>query len=540
MSTTTIGPDIGGQHNHDRDYADLLAGVRRTFAARTEGAKALFCTATDGLFEVYLDALPAERQVHTCSTCRTFFQRFGGLVVVAEDGGEKSALWDEAAVPEFYREAAARLQATVEYRPITTALYDGDRVLGTTQTGQWTHFSVDAPPALRHRSRTLTPGQAMAEVRERRSTLARALGEFKPEHLQQALQMLEADSLDRPERFTDPLRWLIGRQEEQRAKTTTRRQRDALLWLAAATAPPGYCQPRSGMIGTLLEDLAAGIAFDDVQRRWAAKMHPLRYQRPQAAPSAGNIARAEALVAQLGIGLALERRQARLDEVLPHAVWTPAPPAEAKLSGVFAHLAPKGAEPARAGGDAIKGRTYTWEKFADEALPAAAKIELRAPLEYGSFTAFVTAVHSEAPPILRWDRDEARNPVNQYFWHGGARAAQFGLAAGQWVEVLGVVPRANLWGATPAAHLGLGCVLLLAGAKDSRLDSLALFPEVLKDELREIRSTIEAHSHSGRRQATEGPNAAGYGLGPGKENPIQLRVTPRDGAPVLHTIDRWD
>ena len=77
------------------------------------------------------------------------------------------------------------------------------------------------------------------------------------------------------------------------------------------------------MIGTLLEDLATGMDFATVSARFAAKMHPLKYLRPQAAPRAGNIADAEKIVAKLGIARSLERRFARIDEI--ETLWTDAP-----------------------------------------------------------------------------------------------------------------------------------------------------------------------------------------------------------------------
>lgn len=69
------------------------------------------------------------------------------------------------------------------------------------------------------------------------------------------------------------------------------------------------------MIGTLLKDVATGMDFATVSARFASKMHPLKYQRPQAAPRVGNIADAEKIVAQLGIARSLERRFARIDEI---------------------------------------------------------------------------------------------------------------------------------------------------------------------------------------------------------------------------------
>jgi hypothetical protein len=69
------------------------------------------------------------------------------------------------------------------------------------------------------------------------------------------------------------------------------------------------------MIGTLLEDIHVGLPFDDFKAKFAAKMHPLQYQRPQAAPKVGAIAQAEKLVEQLGIVRSLKRRFARLDDL---------------------------------------------------------------------------------------------------------------------------------------------------------------------------------------------------------------------------------
>ena len=111
--------------------------------------------------------------------------------------------------------------------------------------------------------------------------------------LAQALKLLKSEALYRSEKVLGQAQWLY----DLHRALPSRRNRDHVLWRAVAAAPAGFCHPRSSMIGTLLEDLAAGMPFDDVSRRFAEKMHPLLYQRPQAAPSAGNIAQAEKIVA---------------------------------------------------------------------------------------------------------------------------------------------------------------------------------------------------------------------------------------------------
>ncbi len=89
------------------------------------------------------------------------------------------------------------------------------------------------------------------------------------------------------------------------------------------------------MIGTLMEDIQAGLRFAEVKAKFDAKMDPLLYQRPQAAPSAGNIAQAEKVVQALASAGALQRRFARLKDI--QALWTRRVSRCPPSGGVFAH-----------------------------------------------------------------------------------------------------------------------------------------------------------------------------------------------------------
>jgi hypothetical protein len=166
------------------------------------------------------------------------------------------------------------------------------------------------------------------------------------------------------------------------------------------------------MVGTLLEDLSAGLPFETVKKRFDDKMHPLQYQRPQAAPSAGNIQQAEEAIAKLGLAPALERRFATLADV--QLTWKPRTDKPGKAGSVFGHLQPKDA--ARATDLQLPDRTLTWIKFRDTILPTAEKMELMVPSSSSAFSALVTAVHPDAPPLIQWDSPEQRNPVTWYFY----------------------------------------------------------------------------------------------------------------------------
>lgn len=516
---------------HDAEYETFSARLRDTFILNVELGKPLFTTNVDDLFQTYLDHLPADqRQVHNCNTCKRFFQTYGALVIVDQEGLTKSVMWNEDDVPSTYREAVGAMRLRVEHAAIAGVFYSSEHIWGTAATGDWHHLHVIPPAAMVHKDRLKTSGQAMAEKRHDFETLQRALAEFPTPLLESAVNLLTADALYRSEKVLGVAEFLLNLQRARNSAPSHYR-RQAGTWLSVATAPAGFCHPRSSMIGTLLEDLAASLPFDDVAAKFKAKMHPLQYQRPQAAPRAGNIEQAEKVVEKLGIAPALKRRFARLDDVV--AVWRPTAPAQAEqAAGVFGHLKSRDAAPPV--DLQAPATTMTWDKFSRTVLPDARAIEVLVP-SHGNFVALTTAVDADAPPILQWDREDQRNPVAWYVYNGGSRAIQWNLQPG-WVKVTAIALKPNLWhSATGSPNHEKAIVAIIDGARDTRgCDSMALFPETLKSELHSIRSTIEAFSRAGRLEGAEEASACGMtGWG------ITLRVTGPNGRAV-YKLDRWD
>jgi hypothetical protein len=500
---------------HEEQYAALLTVMRRPLWP-------LFGTDAQGLYDVYLDALPSERQYHTCSACRQFITRFGNLVSIGHDGVTEP-IWPETPTG-FYAAAIAEMRRLVRKARVTGPFLSKTEMLGTARTGAWTHFSVSGVPMYRHA--LLTPGQAMAAKREDYRNVATALAEITAPMLDEALRLLKGEHLNRSERFVAPVQWLRDLHDRPKGRLG-----ENLLWKAVSTAPDGYCHPRVAVTGTLLEDIAAGFPFDDIKRRFSAKTGGLVYQRPQAAPSSANIAQAEKIVEQMGIAPSLARRFARLDEI--EAIWKPVawkPPASA---GVFGHLTAKAPGMVVLPVD-VPAVTMTWEKFARTILAEAERIDLMVPRGLANFTAMLTAENADAPPILKWD-----NPVSLYVYHAGSPAFQWGLAAGYERAVTAIARRPNEWGERPQPYLGEGIVFVLEGAVDSKTDAgNALFPEMLKAELHAVRSTIEAYSRTAVIGGRERASACGLGIGPQTAN-VRLRVTT-SGRAAEYLIDRWD
>lgn len=521
-------------------FDSFAAIMRESFA----GSGPLFTTDAGDLWAVWLENLPeGERQHHNCNACRRFVENYGSLVTIDEGGIQQSAVWLTENVPTIYAESVKALAKAVRKAPVNGVFLSSVATLGLPQNvatnilrGYWSHMAVTLPKERVFRASSLkTAGQAIAEKLEEHGMLGRALGEFSADHVQAAVTLLEAgNALYRSEKCLGVARWLldlmrtIGATKDQRIKAN-------LLWRAVATAPVGWAHVRTTMIGTLLEDLQAGLDIATVQRRFAAKMDPLIYQRPQVAPSAGNIAEAEKVIAAMDAAGSLRRRFARLEDLV--TLWTPKPVQPAEKGGVFGHLKAKGEAPKI--GLVLPTSTMTWDKFSRDVLPVAERIEFQAP-SHGSYFAFVTACDPEAPPILQWDHEDARNPVSWYVYGNGSPATQWGLFG--WVDVTAITDRPSQWDATrKQEHHGRAAHLILNGAKDSGRPGLGLFPEILRSELHAIRATLEAHSAGQTPEGREEASACGWvGVRNSSGWGFTLRVHRADGSVGIYKIDRWD
>lgn len=517
-------------HVEDDPFPALLASVTDHFAG-SEGP--FFTTDAAGLFELFLSGLDESiRQVYACHSCRHFFERFGDLVTIDAAGEQRPAVWPlPSEVPPAFLDAIVRVTRAVDRAKVTDVFLSSDSIWGTPETGVWHHLYVRNPKPYRHA--LLTAWQAMAEKTQEREMLLRGLAEYSREAVAAALPLLESDSLYRSEKVLGVAKWLLDRHDE-RAVTKHKSHRENLTWRAVATAPPGWCHVKTTMISTLLDDIVAGLPFATISRRFADKMHPLQYLRPQAAPSAGQLAEAEKVVAALKSAGSLERRYARLDEV--EKLWEPkAPVPEVKPEGgVFSHLKVNGVYRPTIAQPDPPAVAVTWEKFAREVLPKAERIEYHVP-SFGPFVALLTAVNPDAPPILQWDREDRRNPVSWYVYPGGTVSSQWGLRMGEWAEVSAVALFPHMWGGAGAGHHGNGVTFLLAGCMDTRESSAGLFPEILRSEYHGIRAAIEAYSRAATPSGREQGSACGVDL---RQWGQSFRVTTATGR-LSYRIDRW-
>jgi hypothetical protein len=502
----------------------------------------LFTTNTVDLFQVFLDGLPAHcRQHHTCHACRRFMEQYGGLVTIDSQGKTLPVMWDPATVPDVYRAAVTSLSIAVANAAIKNVFMTDRSTWGTPLDGDWEHFFVIPSADCLCPARPIDSiFQITAQKQQDYQMLSRGLASFPMEVAQQAYTILSNQALDRSEACLNVAQWFLQLQQQRNATNNLRRQ-DNLAWLAVASAPPGFCHIRSGMIGTLLADIQEGLSFQQIADRFNAKMHPLQYLRPTAAPTNGNIAQAEKIIEKLQTAGALARRFAKLEDL--QALWLPQiSQSKPENKGIFGHLKTAVTQPQRQ--IEIPPIAMTWEKFARTILPTAQAIEYFVPTHDQSYMALVTAQNPEAPPIIQWDTAECRNPVTWYFYVNGSAPKDWNLSAGNYCAVTAIVLQPSLWNHPEHfAHKGEKAFFILKNAQDKKYSKGAgFFPESLKSEYHSIRRTMEAYAKTAVLAGKD--EATGCGIGLQKDSSswdaILLRVTSLDGMQVKYQLDRWD
>lgn len=540
ISTGTANPTPTPTTTDGDGYDDFLRALT-TVLSTVRGP--LFTTDATGLYDTFLEGMPlASRQTYNCRTCRHFVDRFGSLVTLGAQGEAEPIMWPLCGYPGIFSPGGLEarrlvLRARVTGVFLTSEPFWGVRENVSSRTGiLWKHMSGQ-PLIVFQNSPLVSAEQEMALKREEFNMLQRSLADFPHDIAVQAMKHLQSGNLYRSEKAEGIATWFVDLHESLRDVRGPRR--DNIIWRAVALAPRGFAHMRGGMLGTLLEDLLAGLPFSAISQKWAQKMNPLQYMRPQAAPTAGNIVQAEKAIEVLRASGALDRRFARLDEV--QTIWLPRPVVEEqKCSGVFSHLKPKGSKDMTKDLDSPAVR-MTFEKFRREVMPGAIQMEAFVK-SVDFFVAMLTAADPLAPPIIQWDSLDRRNPLNWYVYPMATPACQWGLEAG-WSLVTGVSLLPPMYDeARDHGNQGKGVFFLLPGCVDTKESGIALFPEVLKSEYRPYRATIEAYSRSAKLSGREQASACGLDLRAGRGDTWDraIRVTDSRGIRSLYKLDRWD
>lgn len=474
----------------DASYQMFSALVARTFADAKQATMrpVMFTVTTNGLWDIYLRSIPAAmRQYYTCTDCRHFIQRFGGIVTILPDGTVKSAVWPNNQV---FFSIGQLLKKEVESRPVSGIVVSNDDWLGVPQSNGWNHLSV-----LNKWRAGINPSQTADKFRRSYEAVVGLLGNgVRADTYQRLQEMLSTGNYSSLANATSIAMLKEAYRICKTAESIRHELRGNYTHLEAANAPDGWFT--NSTLAMAVAERAQAEGFDTALGIYRRSSAPDKYQRTTAAPSAQAVQRAESWFADNGYQLSLRRKAAVLSDV-PQA-WSTSPLVADNVrdaTALFASVKTRGTAKRRSQ-DYTGDHDIRYEDFMRRILPQARRMKLFVPA-VARFGQFTDAVHREAPTLFRWN-----NGVAWYTYLTQTSASQWKLTPSTYCPVVAVCDMPYRWNNTPeeadrfADTFGYMRLIVLNGARDTINRSSALFPQTLKAELREHARTIEQYGQT--------------------------------------------
>lgn len=388
------------------EFHRFAGAVRRQFDEMAQTP--LFEAGIDGdsLWSHYLASFPAgsnpifrERTEHDCSCCRSFIRSVGAVVAI--QNGAVTSIWDVAGLPEPYQRVADAMAARVKQHAIhdiflTTFQKHGQEVSHEHKAGgpvlTWNHFFAAVP----RKFVSSDVDAARGNARTTHDMLLRAVNELKTSALADVAALIADGNLYRGQELLRSVSDFATLQAECLAAKPE--DRATVAWTKINHPVARF---RNTVIGTLVEDLSAGMDIEDAVRRFEPKVAPQNYKRPKALITAGMVKAAMETIKELGIEASLERRHARLSDVSVANVLFVDNAVRGKMKGgieglLMDQVRPQAFDPSKAVPIGI-------ESFVSTVLPKtkAVQVYLEGRL-LRNFVSVTAPVHADAPPVFKW------------------------------------------------------------------------------------------------------------------------------------------
>jgi len=452
------------------------------------------------LFDLYLSMIPEGeiRQHFNCNTCRGFFHRYGTLVYVDDTGSTRSIIWNEDLACGVFKDIVRALNEEVESSRMTQVLcsnantyvtgHEDHIEYGTAETEEWSHFHANISRNVLIPDYGITSEECMHIF----STVRLALNRYI-NAIDRAIAIASTELLH----DKNTLSTLKAVKEVMDDVNNSKGQcRTNKLWKYAFEKYNLLYHLAGSVEGSLMDDIINNIDDDTVIERFNEKVDPMNYMRPKSAPSSTLVTEAEKIIADLNLESALKRRIATIDDVIKFFWKKPEEKDTEKHGGVFSNVRTKDDAKNKVNNNIVdvtdKPLRVTLKKFMKTVLPNALKINV-ALHGYGRypFCSLTTACDPDAEPLIKWDSKEARNPLCQYVYNGGATCPQFNVNPSS--EVIAIVPRSSDMLAEDTDYV----LFIIKDCRDKIMSGgSALFPQSLRSELYPVRKVIESYSSS--------------------------------------------
>lgn len=496
------------------------------------------------LHKIFLDNLPNyARQHYTCNACMAFINKIGNIVTIDDNGKLSSICWDipleEAGM---FAPAFNELRKAVESGTVRNVFSfdersnilnkEGDNItLGIPTTGDWDHFfgildmeNICVPETL------ISEAQFRDKVEISRINLNR----WNTPTIKKAIAYAESEELYNRDKVKNQCEKLLSLIEKYRVSTN----HNARLKLYFENSDLLYHIGGSS-IGTLLDDFENEVLPDsECIDRYNSKTDPVKYKRAKEAPSEAIIKQAEKILKELGAENSIKRRFALMDDI-PKFLWKPKKCEDGKETyrdGIFSNIKSKENEKDDYDRVEINGGSITVSKLVKKILPEAQKIIVNInPIYRRDFCAYTTSVDKDSTPIIKYDKEDKRNPISQYMYNNPTIATQWNIFDHD-IECVGIV---NFPEDIYNDEVSDICIMfILKDCYDTRNDASALFVDNLIPELFSVRKVIEAYSNSTPLEVPEGQKVCGV-IASGNNINIGIKVYT-EYAITNYRIDRME
>jgi hypothetical protein len=359
----------------------------------------------DALWTGYLAAFPAgtnpmfrERTEHDCNCCKSFIRTVGNVVAIID--GAVVSIWDCEVADAAYQTVANHLSALVKAQPIANAFLHFEATAGTDKTlidtldgvTSFTHFFVNLPS--KYVMAGVDIGTALGKKRANFDVMKRGIETITDDAVNTVLELIAQNALYRGEEHGPAV------QNFAKLKARARQHADINTFVWANLTPQGMI--RNTAIGTLLVDLSEGVDLDKAVGSFEAKVAPQNYKRPTALVTKAMIEQAKVAINELGLGSALERRYATIEDITVNNVLFANRSAKQTMSAdVFDVLASKVAVKPQS---LDKVEDVGIEVFLRDILPRAESIELMFENRHAAnLVSLVAPVDATAKRMFKWD-----------------------------------------------------------------------------------------------------------------------------------------
>lgn len=549
---TVVNPTTNMEINFstlEYEYNDFVNSIKlhvtKTLKSLKEingEATRLFVANPTKLYKQYLDSFQEgpERQHFTCNTCGRFFKEYGSLVYIRAGGKMVSLIWSPEVVPAKFKPLVQQLKKSVEssyiigvkhfdeaYNSAQKIIYKG----GAPEAGGFRHFNIAFNSELVMNDVDETYEQSNNYIK----MAERLLTAYDDETLDHAVSIAKSGDLHKEnagetiEMFKDISLKVTGASTAKKTQNT--------IWAIAYKYRNQITAFNNSVYNRLLDNIFEHLDDNYVVNDFNRMVDPINYKRPNALPTENQVKIAEKIISDMGLEDSLKRTILKFEDLPESGILWKAPVKRTENNvGVFSGIKTKESEESKQFSKYSSSKAkcvISFKNFLEKVLPEAISISVlteTGPWTKLPFIQYTTAAVFDAPPIIKWDKNDARNPISCYAYKGNAFPSQFNLTYAKSYDVIALVVTADK---LLSGEYKNGITAVIKNCYDTKYAECgsALFPDILIPELYDSRKVIEQYSNTTHMAPVETVGAqfvAGLAISFNNEHAFTLRVETKD------------